>query len=62
MTDDHGLLKATEAAAMLGIARSTFYLIPFFRKRAIYVRPRCPRWAPADVRLYMSLNTKEHAA
>jgi predicted DNA-binding transcriptional regulator AlpA len=50
------LLTVREITDRLGIARSTFYTIRWFRDRAIYVRPRAPRWDPADVDLYEALH------
>lgn len=57
---DANLLTARQAAARLGVSRSTFYEIAWLRQRAIYVRPTSPRWDPRDLELYKALHGREH--
>lgn len=56
------LLTAKAAAKRLGISRTTFYTIAWLRQRAIYVRPKTPRWDPRDLELYKALHGKERVA
>lgn len=60
---DANLLTARQAAARLGVSRSTFYTIAWLRQRAIYVRPKSPRWDPRDLELFKALHgAKERVA
>ena len=51
--DGRPLMTVAKAHAQLGVARSTFYTIEFFRTRTVYVGG-APRIDPADVDLYIA--------
>lgn len=53
--DDDELLTVRDAAAKLGVARSTFYTINWFRDRLIHVGARSVRVRRGDIRLYIYL-------
>lgn len=56
-----GLMTVAEVALALGVKRRTVYNIPFLWERVIYVRPRAPRFEPADVETYKRIH-KQRAA
>jgi hypothetical protein len=59
--DAGGDWDITHAAAVLGVARSTFYKIPYIMRRAVHPmgkgKGRPVRIPPLVVRLWQSLNT-----
>ena len=59
------LLKPSDVAALLGVARSTFYKLadndPTFPK-PLRLLPRCPRWREADVRAWLESKLPPSAA
>lgn len=62
MADVQPMARAMDVARHLNISRATFYRIPWFRQRVVYVGPHSPRWAWSDVELYKSLKAQERAA
>jgi predicted DNA-binding transcriptional regulator AlpA len=53
VTELRPLLSAAEVAHLLGISRKCFYNLAWFRRRAVYVTPRRPRWKQEDVETYL---------
>lgn len=48
--------KAEEVAALLGVSRSTFYEIVFFKGRKVRTSARTVGYLASDVSLYQSLH------
>ena len=53
--DGRPLMTIAQARAQLGVSRSTYYTIEYFRTRTVYVAG-APRIDPVDVDLYITLN------
>lgn len=58
MTEPKPMATAIEVAGHLNISRATFYRIPWFRQRVVYVGPHSPRWDWSDVELYKALRAE----
>jgi len=48
--------RAAEAAKVLGVSRSTFYTLDWFKSRKVRITKRAVGYLASDIALYQALN------